>query len=68
MKRFVRSEAAVAYALGAVVAIIAAVTQASPGATYLLAFGVGAIGLACFLGPDRLRLWREQHDQVDKGS
>jgi hypothetical protein len=61
MKRFVRHEAGLAYMLGAVGGMIVGFTDASAGASYLIAFGLGMVGLAIFLGPDRVQLWREQH-------
>ena len=61
MKRFVRSDARLAWTLGAIGGLIAGITHASPGATYLIAFGLMAIGMAIMFGPDRVQLWREMH-------
>jgi hypothetical protein len=59
MRRIVRSEARLAWALGA----LGGLAAGRPGATYLIALGLGAIGLGVILGPDRVRLWREMHGQ-----
>jgi len=61
MRRFVRSDAGVAYTLGIIGGLIVGFTDASVGATYLIAFGLGAIGFAIIIGPDRVQLWREMH-------
>lgn len=61
MKRFVLSEAGQAWTLGAIGGLIVGFTHASVGATYLIAFGLLAIGLGILLGPERVRLWREMH-------
>jgi hypothetical protein len=63
MRRIVRSEARLAWALGALGGLAAGLFDAGPGATYLIALGLGAIGLGVILGPDRVRLWREMHGQ-----
>lgn len=61
MKRFVLSEAGQAWTLGSIGGLIVGFTHASVGATYLISFGLLAIGLGILLGPDRVRLWREMH-------
>ncbi len=61
MRRFVRSDARLAWSLGAIGGLIVGVTHASPAATYLTALGLGTVGMAIMLGPDRVRLWREMH-------
>jgi hypothetical protein len=47
--------------LGVIGGLAAGVLDAGPGMTYLIAFGLGSVGLGLILGPDRLRLWRELH-------
>lgn len=61
MKRLVRSEAGVAWTLGLIGGLIVGLTNASAGATYLIALGLLVIGLGIMFGPDRLQLWREMH-------
>lgn len=48
---------------GIVAGLIIAFTDPGPDAAFLIAAGIGAIGLAFILGPERLQLWREMHDQ-----
>jgi len=64
MKRFDYSD----FGTGAVVAMltlaVVAVTGASAGATYLIAIGFLALAIAVRLGPERVQLWREEHEKV----
>jgi hypothetical protein len=57
MKRLVGSDYASALVLGAIGGVVVVVTEASVGATYLIAFALVAIGL----GPEFIRLRRETH-------
>jgi hypothetical protein len=50
-----------AWTLGSIGGLIVGFTHASAGATYLISFGLLAIGLGILLGPERVRLWREMH-------
>jgi hypothetical protein len=61
MKRIVRSDAAFAWVLGAIGGLAVGIFDAGPGVTYLIALGLGALGLGVTLGPDRVRLWRQTH-------
>jgi hypothetical protein len=64
MKRFNYSD----YATGAVIATltlaVVAITDASAGATYLIAVGFLALAIAVRLGPERVQLWREEHEKA----
>lgn len=64
MKRFDYSD----YVTGAVVATltlaVVAVTDASAGATYLIAIGFLALAIAVRLGPERVQLWRNEHEKA----
>lgn len=63
MRRIVRSEAGLGWALGMLGGLAVGIFDTGPVATYLIALGLGMIGLGIILGPDRVRLWRETHSQ-----
>lgn len=58
MKRLVRSDVVVACVLGAIGGVIVGLTEASVGATYAIAFGLGAFGFLIIFDADDLWPWR----------
>jgi hypothetical protein len=61
MKRFVEKDWVVGLLGGVFAWVVAALTGADAGATYLIALGVVAITVCIMFGPERFRLWREEH-------
>jgi hypothetical protein len=61
MKRIVLSEAGLALTSGSIAGLIIGLIHPSVGVTYLIAFGVIAIGLGILIGPELVQLRRERH-------
>jgi len=61
VKRFVEKEWVIVLITAALILVVSALLHADEEGTFLIGVGILAIVICIWLGPERVRLWREEH-------